>query len=491
VISDFEKIKKASTTLGLEVNLKKCELVIVDQQSQENTDLLNNFCNENPDIKRIGQEELNLLGAPVMPESIEKVLTSKLESLKLMSKRLELLDAHDAMYLLKNCYSLPKLNYFLRASPCFLNEDLLLEYDQTIRESLVTILNIKLEGASNIQYSLPVSLGGLGIRSALDISIPAFLSSSYATIAGVNDLFPTLNTLQDNLFYNSARDIWLNRLGSTVELPGNQSIQAGWDLPYCQKKYDDLLSSAESKADKARLRAIASPHSSDWLNAVPVASLGLKLSDSNIRIACGLRLGSPLCHTHLCHCGKRVDESGTHGLSCQKSIGRLARHDHINKLIKEALGSAEITSRLEPKGTSIQDRKRPDGISYFPFKNGRCLAWDYTCPDTLARSHIKKFTSTQAGKAAARAEDGKLKKYRHLNNDYYVVPIGIETLGSFGPHALDFIKDIGHRIAESTGEKKSTSYLMQTIGMAIQRGNSNCILETVLDSKKLDGVYYL
>merc|ERR1712051_363803 len=53
-----------------------------------------------------------------------------------------------------------------------------------------------------------------------------------------------------------------------------------------------------------------------------------------------------------------------------------------------------------------------------------------TCPDTLARTHIKKFTSTQAGKAAARAEDGKLKKYRHLNNDYCVVPIGIETLGS-------------------------------------------------------------
>ena len=39
-----------------------------------------------------------------------------------------------------------------------------------------------------------------------------------------------------------------------------------------------------------------------------------------------------------------------------------------------------------------------------------------------------------------------------------MLPIGIETLGSFGPHAQDFIKDIGHRIAESTGEKKSTSY---------------------------------
>jgi hypothetical protein len=53
------------------------------------------------------------------------------------------------------------------------------------------------------------------------------------------------------------------------------------------------------------------------------------------------------------------------------------------------------------------------------------------------------------------------------------------------------IKDIGHRIVESTSEKRSTSFLMQTIRMAIQRGNSSCILETVVDSRKLDEIYYL
>ena len=40
-------------------------------------------------------------------------------------------------------------------------------------------------------------------------------------------------------------------------------------------------------------------------------------------------------------------------------------------------------------------------------------------------------------------EDKKLKKYQHFNNDYYVVPVAIETLGSYGPYALNFIKDIG------------------------------------------------
>ena len=44
---------------------------------------------------------------------------------------------------------------------------------------------------------------------------------------------------------------------------------------------------------------------------------------------------------------------------------------------------------------------------------------------------------------------------------HWVVPIGIETLESFGTHALDFIKDIGHRIVESPGEKKAASWLME------------------------------
>ena len=34
---------------------------------------------------------------------------------------------------------------------------------------------------------------------------------------------------------------------------------------------------------------------------------------------------------------------------------------------------------------------------------------------------------------------------------------------------------IGRRIMEISGEKQSTSYLMQVIGMAIERGNSACI----------------
>ena len=69
--------------------------------------------------------------------------------------------------------------------------------------------------------------------------------------------------------------------------------------------------------------------------------------------------------------------------------------------------------------------------------------------------------------------------------------MAVETLGSWGQEALKFIKEVGSRIAQLTGEKKSTYYLFQSLGMANQRGNAISITGTVPDVKKLDAIYYL
>ena len=65
-----------------------------------------------------------------------------------------------------------------------------------------------------------------------------------------------------------------------------------------------------------------------------------------------------------------------------------------------------------------------------------------------------------------------------LKNLFYftILPIATETLGSWGPMGLKFVREIGGRIAEATGEKKSRYYLLQAISMAIQRGNVSSIL---------------
>ena len=44
----------------------------------------------------------------------------------------------------------------------------------------------------------------------------------------------------------------------------------------------------------------------------------------------------------------------------------------------------------------------------------------------------------------------------NLSENYYFVPVGIETFGAYGPQAIKLIKQIGKKIQEATGEKLST-----------------------------------
>ena len=78
-----------------------------------------------------------------------------------------------------------------------------------------------------------------------------------------------------------------------------------------------------------------------------------------------------------------------------------------------------------------------------------------------------------------------------LKAQYHFVPIALETLGTWGKEGLKFVKEVGARIAEQTGEKRATNYLIQTIGMANQRGNAVSILGTVPDAKSLDEIFYI
>ena len=64
------------------------------------------------------------------------------------------------------------------------------------------------------------------------------------------------------------------------------------------------------------------------------------------------------------------------------------------------------------------------------------------------------------------------------------MPVACETMGSWAPTGRKFVKDIGNRIEEATGEKRSTNYLFQALSIAIQRGNAASIAGTVPSAKK-------
>jgi hypothetical protein len=151
---------------------------------------LDEFNNLTPGVKLLTKNNLTLLGAPIFPEAIESILQPKLEKLILMANRLKEIDAHDALFLLRNCFSMPKLTYNLRTSPCFLKSEILNKYDSIIKESLQEILNVKLDEKAWDQSTLPIKLGGLGIKLASEVALPAYLSSVYSSKSVVKSLLP-------------------------------------------------------------------------------------------------------------------------------------------------------------------------------------------------------------------------------------------------------------------------------------------------------------
>ena len=217
---------------------------------------------------------------------------------------------------------------------------------------------------------------------------------------------------------NNKNNIIAYHLPPEMPAPTTSGRQKVWDRPRIDALFDTILTLCNDDESRARLLAAGSAESGAWLNAPPVSSLGVRMSDEAIRIAVGLRVGAPIGQPHQCsHCGSDVDQFFRHGLSCRFSQGRLSRHNTVNSLIQHALTAVKIPARLEPSGLHRADGKHPDGMTMVPWEQGKYLVWDATCVDTFCQSHRRR-AATEPGGAAAHAEEEKAKKYAHLDSMY-------------------------------------------------------------------------
>jgi hypothetical protein len=163
----------------------------------------------------------------------------------------------------------------------------------------------------------------------------------------------------------------------------------------------------------------------------------------------------------------------------------------LNNFFKRALASAGIPSVLEPPGLERKNGKRPDGLTSVNYKFGKSLVWDVTCVDTMAISYIADSINA-AGSAAAAAEQRKIHHYRELVEGRFIFgPLAFETFGPWGPECKLLIGEIGRKITERTGEKRSSEFLRQRISIEIQRGNAACVFGTHKASRGLDEIYYV
>jgi len=119
LIEDYETVMRVGKELGLVLNEQKCELVTDDSV------VVDKFRSVSPTILHINLYNATLLGALIGGKAgMKTILSKKIDELRRLTERLKKLSAHDAFFLLKNCFNLPKLQYVYSAVRTMLSESI-------------------------------------------------------------------------------------------------------------------------------------------------------------------------------------------------------------------------------------------------------------------------------------------------------------------------------------------------------------------------------
>ena len=165
-------------------------------------------------------------------------------------------------------------------------------------------------------------------------------------------------------------------------------------------------------------------------------------------------------------------------MRARKSAGCQSRHATVNEVLSKAFLRAGIPVVKEPSGLIPGSSLRPDGATIIPWSLGRCLAWDVTCPDTVASSYLTSCATTP-GAAAENAASLKNQKYRQLSTTHVFTPLVFETFGPLSQETLSVLNTLGGRIISKTGDLRERMFLYQQLSIAVQRGNVACFLNAV------------
>ena len=234
------------------------------------------------DFKRVAAEDLTIMGAPVLEcRSADDVLKDKIATLERQMKQLSTLQSHDALCLLKNSIAMPKLLYILRTSPCA-NNPLLHRFDMMLKNGLETILNVQLSDTHWKQSSLPVHMGGLGVRSTCMLALSALPASATAMLLLQKAILSASAAGADDTAVSNIKTTLCCLANTTESSDQSMHIQRAWDASVTTAAYNVLMPTSLSPMDLARFKAVVTAHAGDWLHASPLIAVGLRIAHPRI-----------------------------------------------------------------------------------------------------------------------------------------------------------------------------------------------------------------
>ena len=191
-------------------------------------------------------------------------------------------DPQVELHLLRSCLSLCKLNRIIRTVPGFKINDVLMQFDSGLHHSLEALSSSSVSDLAWKQATLPVRLGGLGLREASRSSSAAFVgscnSSRQLSLRLLNDsAFMPVHEENDWTQHSSSfpGEVQCRQhLASLLPPTSSVSSSVSSTQHSFQKALDDALRSSikvslVSLREQARFCAVAYPHAGAWLRAIP------------------------------------------------------------------------------------------------------------------------------------------------------------------------------------------------------------------------------
>ena len=261
-------------------------------------------------------------------------------------------------------------------------EDVIQSLDNALYNSVSEIVGAPLSDWSWLKSTLPVSLGGLGIRLASTHASATYISSSIQStnlVVGILNRSPLLSS-----HINSA----LSHLDLVANQP-NWSSTEEIDVPIRQRhlcraidlaRFNSFLNDAPDTRSKALALSTSIRHAGDWLNVVPCSALGLNLVDWEFRLCMKYWLGLQMTkEDSLCPvCDTISDSMGDHHVTCRGNGDMIRRHDSLRDVLFSAAQSAALAPKKETPSLIPGSSSRPADIFLPCWKRGKPAALDVT-----------------------------------------------------------------------------------------------------------------
>ena len=483
-------LMKEGPTTGIFVSDRKCEIFWLEGEEPPLE-----VAREDPfprSLQRLRLDEIVILGIPIGSKAFsnnylkEKVL-SKVSHLA--GKLKDLKHAQTAYLLLRYCISFCRMAYHLRLIPPELIEKSTQSYVDLTLNAFTSFFSYNLDDRAVKQIELNLKRGGLGLRNSKTHHPAIYLASLSTHLPQVSTILkrPTqhLEDLRLSLVHQLTPLMPPNHFDEPTAKTFHQ--QTLCDL-IDERHFDDLLLTARTNADKARLIAVSRPHASAFLSAPPITSLNLNLTSAEWNAAVAYRIGATVIEKNaICqaiNCGTPLDPQAHHALRCKQGNDKHERHEEIVYFLVARAKSAKMHAQANPKNIVRNAGARPGDLTIPGYTANKLSAFDFSCTDPTQSACVARAASTPLFAADQRA-NAKQTKYADVladNPDIAFYPIIAETFGGWNKEA----EELFHRIASWTTQNDLSkcfpivlNQLHQRASVILQRHNAKIITRRV------------